>query len=302
MIMRIVTRSSTVSSFNDLRRNAQQELERITKETERVSGGAYEKDARYWKPALDQAGNGSALIRFLPRPDGEDFPFVQRFSYGFKGPTGQWYIELSPQTIELQCPVNERWAALYSEGTEEAKERAKLFRRRINFISNILVIKHPARPDDEGKVFLYEYGKKIKDKLNDKMNPSFPDVQPFNPFDLDTGANFRLRIMKKDGFTNYDKSEFDVPAPLSTDDAIMEKVWRQCYSLKAEIALDKFKPYHTLRAKLDKVLGTAPQVAPLATEESPPWEAPAPAPARAAAAPAGAPDDLEWFRKMAQNS
>lgn len=289
-------------SLSDLRKNAQAELERITKEAERVSGGGgFERDPRYWKPVLDAAGNGSAVIRFLPRPDGEDFPFIQKFTYSIKGPGGRWYIENSPATIELPCPANERWQALWNEGTPEAKERAKVYKRRIAYVANILVIKHTGKPDDEGKVFLYEFGKKIYDKLADKMNP-VDDAPRFNPFDLDSGANFRLRIMKKDGFTNYDKSEFDVPGPLA-DDATMEKVWRQCHSLRAELAPNKFKPYDELKRKLEQVMGEAAVAKPRAANDgdnTPPWHEAVSA-AQQAEKPA-APDDLDWFKKMAQNS
>lgn len=289
-----------MSSIADLRRQAQDELEKIAKETSRLAGGGgFEKDPRYWRPHQTADGTGSALIRFLPRPDGEDFPVVRKFSYGFKGPTGRWYIENSPQTIELPCPVNERWSALWNEGTEDAKERAKTFKRRLGFISNILVIKHAARPEDEGKVFLYEYGKKIYDKIMDKMNPP-DDVPAFNAFDLDSGANFRLRVLKKDGFTNYDKSEFDAPGPLSQDDAVLERVWKSCHSLKAEIAPDKFKSYAELKSKLAAVMGEGaaasfrPETSlPRVVESDAPWDA---GPAVPPAAAGG--DDLSWYKDL----
>lgn len=295
-----------MTTLAELRRNSQAELEKIAKQAAALTNsGSFERDLRYWRPQQDAAGNGSAVIRFLPQPAGEEFPVVKKFSYGFKGPTGRWYIENSPQTIELPCPVNERWAALWAQGTDEAKERAKLFRRRLSFISNILVIKHPSRPEDEGKVFLYEYGKKIYDKIMDKMNPPFPDVRPFNPFDFDTGANFRLRVMKKDGFTNYDKSEFDAPSPLG-DDATLERVWHQCHSLRAEVAPDKFKSYDVLKQKLDDVMGDAQRPAraePLegarsvVEADNPPWEAPSQQ--EQATKPAADRDTLAWFKELA---
>lgn len=248
-----------ILNFADLKRAGTNDIEKLNEEASKFKSGGFAKDERYWKAELDKAGEGTALIRFLPVAPGDDVPFVRKYSYGFKGPTGKWLIENSPATIGLPCPIMEYNSELWDSGSEEKKEQARKQKRRLSFITNIQVIRHKARPSDEGKVFLYEFGKKIWDKLQDKMNPSDEDIQKMNPFDMWKGANFRLKITQVSGFHNYDKSEFDAPSPLSEDDAELERVWKQCYSLKAEIAPDKFKSYGELKSKLSQVLNLSGQ-------------------------------------------
>lgn len=271
-----------IRSFSDLKRNSQAELEKLKETYDKPS---FVRDERYWRPKLDQAGNGGAIIRFLPPPAGEENYDVRRITYSFKGPTGKWYIEPSPVSIELPDPVAELYNQLYNSGTEEGKERAKMFKRRVGYISNIFVVKHPANPEDEGKVFLFEYGTKIRKKLAGLMRPDESlGETPQNPFDPWEGLNLRLKVKKEDGFPNYDDSNFDKPGPFASEE-IMERAWQSCHSLKAEIAPNKFKPYDELKKKLDIVMGwnttQAPASAPKAettqapvnkTEpETPPW-------------------------------
>ena len=212
------------------------------------------KDNRFWYPNVDKAGNGYAVIRFLPAPGEEDVPFVRMFEHGFKGPSGSWYIENSLTTIGKPDPVSEYNSTLWNSGLESDKEIARKQKRKLNFISNIYVITDQQNPENEGKVFLFRYGKKIFDKLNEAMNPQFADEAAMNPFDLWAGANFKLKIRNVEGYRNYDTSEFAASSPLAEDET-MEKIWNQCYSLQEFLNPKNFKSYDELKAKLNRVLG-----------------------------------------------
>lgn len=210
-------------------------------------------DDQYWKPEVDKVGNGYAVIRFLPAPAGEDVPFVRIWDHGFQGPGG-WYIEKSLTTLGQDDPVSEYNSKLWNSGVEKNKEIARKQKRRLKYISNIYVVKDPANPQNEGKVFLYSFGKKIFEKINDAMNPRFPDEQPINPFDFWEGANFKIKIRKVEGWSNYDTSEFADPSQLA-DDSQLESIWKQQHSLKEIIDPKNFKSYDELKSKLNKVLG-----------------------------------------------
>lgn len=210
-------------------------------------------DDQYWKPEVDKVGNGYAVIRFLPAPAGEDVPFVRIWDHGFQGPGG-WYIERSLTTLGQDDPVSEYNSKLWNSGVEKNKEIARKQKRRLKYISNIYVVKDPANPQNEGKVFLYSFGKKIFEKINDAMNPRFPDEQPINPFDFWEGANFKIKIRKVEGWSNYDTSEFADPSQLA-DDSQLESIWKQQHSLKEIIDPKNFKSYDELKSKLNKVLG-----------------------------------------------
>lgn len=247
-------------SFATLKKNSNT-LERLSKEIEKLNGASSSADERFWKPERDKSGNGSAVIRFLPEPevDGSDaLPFVRIFDHGFKGPTGKWYIENSLTTLNQKDPVSEFNSALWNETEDEnswQRKQAKDQKRRLHYISNILVISDTKNPSNEGKVFLFKYGKKIFDKISMLMHPEFEGDQPVNPFDMWKGANFKLRIRTVDGYPNYDQSVFEAPAPLSNDDAYLEKLWKSEYSLKEHVDPKNFKGYNELKAKLDDVLG-----------------------------------------------
>ena len=284
------------TSFAALKQSRQSSLDALTKELSKLNTQSQgsDEDSRFWKPTVDKAGNGMATIRFLPPPEGEDMPFVRIFEHGFKGPTGLWYIENSLTTLGKQDPVSEYNSQLWNSTTDDASPARKQVRdqkRRLNFISNILVVKDSANPANEGKVFLYKYGKKIFDKINEAMNPQFDDEKPMNPFDLWEGANFKLKIRQVEGYRNYDKSEFESPAPISDDDATLEKIWKQEHSLQDFLDPSKFKSYDELKAKLSRVLGLdgsaagARANATKKAEDSAPWDDEAPAP-KAKAAPA----------------
>ena len=211
-------------------------------------------DDRLWKPVMDKTGNGFAIIRFLPAPKGEELPWAKLWTHAFQGPPGQWYIENSLTTIGQNDPVSEHNSALWNSGVESDKEIARKQKRKLQYYSNIYVVKDSANPENEGKVFLYRYGKKIFDKIMETMQPAFEDETPVNPFDFWEGANFKLKLRKVDGYWNYDKSEFEAPSALFDDDDKLEDLWGQEYSLSAFTDTTNFKSYDELKKRLDVVL------------------------------------------------
>ncbi len=211
-------------------------------------------DERLWKPVLDKSGNGFAVLRFLPAPEGEEMPWAKVWNHAFQGPTGQWYIENSLTTIGQKDPVSEYNTSLWNSGVESDKEIARKQKRKLQYFANIYVVSDPKNPENEGKVFLYRFGKKIFDKCMEAMQPAFEDETPINPFDFWKGANFKLKIRKVDGFWNYDKSEFEAPSALFDDDDKLEEVWKKQYSLGEFSAPTNFKSYDELKTRLDTVL------------------------------------------------
>ena len=261
------------SSLKDLRKNSS--LQTLIDQANKMTQGSYAADERYWQPTVDKNGNGAAIIRFLPVTKGEDIPFVRIWSHSFKGPTGQWYIENSLTTIGQQDAVSELNSQLWNSGRDSDKEIARKQKRKLNYISNIYVVKDPANPQNENKVFLFKYGAKVFEKINNLMNPEFEDQVAVNPFDLWEGANLRLRIKNKDGFRNYDDSSFDAPKAISDDDEVLEKIWLAQYPLQPEVAPDKFKSPEELEKRLKLVLGgSAPKLVKEETEDSPMEAAP----------------------------
>ena len=245
-----------MSGFQSMKQNRQSFLSNLSNELEKTqsnNSNSYE-DERIWKCERDKSGNGYAVIRFLPPSEGETTPWVRIFSHGFQG-QGGWYIENSLTTFGDKDPVSEFNTSLWNNGTDSGKEQARKQKRRLNYYSNILVIEDPANPQNNGKVKLFKYGKKIFDKINDLMNPEFKDETPVNPFDLWGGANFKIKIRMVDGFVNYDKSEFDSPSQLG-DDSELETIWNSQHSLQELLDRDNFKSYDELKTKLDRVLGT----------------------------------------------
>jgi hypothetical protein len=213
-------------------------------------------DDTMWKPELDKTGNGYAVVRFLPTPEGEEMPWVSYFDHGFQGPGG-WYIEKSLTTINKQDPVSEYNTQLWNTGIEANKEIARKQKRRLHYVSNVYVVSDPKNPANEGKVFKYRYGKKIFEALKEAISPAFEDEKAINPFDLrDEGANFKIKIRKVDGYWNYDKSEFDSTAPLFDDENRLTDIYTQLHSLSGIIAPSEFKTYEELKEKLQRVLGT----------------------------------------------
>ena len=244
------------SSFSQLKQSSNASLDNLSKELTKLNESASNpgQDDRYWKLTVDKAQNGHAVIRFLPASQGETVPWVRMWSHGFQGPGG-WYIENSLTTLGQKDPVSEYNTKLWNSGVDSDKEVARKQKRKLQYIANIFVVSDPANPDNEGKVFLFKFGKKIFDLINDKMNPEFDDETPVNPFDLWNGCNFRLRARKVAGFRNYDKSEFDSQTALADDDAELERIWNTQYSLEELVAPDQFKSYDELKTRFETVIG-----------------------------------------------
>ena len=241
-------------SFADFKNKSNSSLESLQKKMETMDKTNNYKDDRFWRPELDKAGNGFAVIRLLPAADGEDIPWVKLYNHGFKGPGG-WFIENSLTTLGQKDPVSEMNSRLWNSGIESDKDIARQRKRRLSYISNILVVSDPANPQNEGKIFLYKYGKKIFDKIQEAMNPEFQDEEAVNPFDYWKGANFKLKVRKVSGFVNYDKSEFESPSALHDgDDAKLENLWKSQYKLDEFVSESNFKSYDDLKTRLDEVL------------------------------------------------
>ena len=268
-------------------------------------------DDRFWTATVDKAGNGYAVIRFLPAPAAEDVPFIRMFDHGFQGPGG-WYIERSLTTIGQPDPVSEYNTKLWNSGIEANKEIVRKQKRKLHFISNIYVISDPGNSANEGKVFLFKYGKKIFDKLNEAMNPQFADEEAVNPFDFWAGANFKLKIRQVEGYRNYDKSEFERPGPLFTDDSEIKEVWEKEYSLQEFLELKNFKSYEQLQKQLARVLGEGSSSRAASAEdtdledreiEMPKFKASAAPEAKESSPPFEMEDDddasIEFFKKLA---
>ncbi|MBM3910977.1 MAG: single-stranded DNA-binding protein [Thaumarchaeota archaeon] len=244
-----------MSTFSDFKKKSKTSIDVLVKKFEEEEGSKKDyKDERFWRPTLDKAKNGFAIIRFLPTIDGEDIPWVKFYSHAFQGPGG-WYIENSLTTLGKQDPVSEMNSLLWKSGMDSDKDLARQRKRKLNYISNILVVSDPANPQNEGKVFLFKYGQKIFEKIQEAMQPEFKDEDPIDPFNFWTGANFKLKVRNVGGYVNYDKSEFDSPSPLGGgDDAQLEKIWRSQHSLKEHTNPSNFKTYEELKTKLESVL------------------------------------------------
>jgi hypothetical protein len=242
-------------NFSELRKK-RGNFEDLLKQVEKVTKpNEYKADERFWQPTVDKAGNGYAVIRLLPPPKGEDIAWTQIWSHGFQGPTGKWYIENSLTTLGQDDPVSAMNSELWNSGVESDKEIARKQKRKLNYISNIYVIKDPGNPDNEGKVFLWKYGKKIFDKISEAVNPEFADQEAINVFDFWDGAEMRLRIRKHEGYRNFDKTDFGPSKPLFDDDDKIEEVWNQQHSLTELVDPKHFKSYEELEKRLKYVLG-----------------------------------------------
>jgi hypothetical protein len=245
--------------FSKLKSN-RTDFQKLTKAIDSINSPAEgsKDDDRFWQPEVDKAGNGMAIIRFLPAPavDGDDaLPWARVFNHGFQGPGG-WYIENSLTTLGQKDPVSEYNSVLWNSGIEANKEIARKQKRRLTYIANVLIVSDPKNPENEGQIKLYKFGKKIFDKLTEAMNPQFEDEKAVNPFDFWNGANFKIKIRQVEGYRNYDKSEFESPSALyDGNDEKLETIWKKEYSLKEFLDPKHFKSYDMLKAKLDKVLG-----------------------------------------------
>ena len=242
-------------SFADLKKQSSlgSLTQKLVKEVEKMNTTGGGADERLWKPELDKTGNGYAVIRFLPSPDGEDVPWAKLYSHAFQGPGG-WYIENSLTTTGGKDPVSDYNRELWNSGNEADKDTVRKQKRKLSYYSNIYVVKDQVNPQNEGKVFLFKFGKKIFDKITESMQPAFEDESPINPFDFWKGANFKLKIRKVDGYWNYDKSEFEGVSPLAESDDKIKEVWSKQHALKPFLDLSNFKTYDELKEKLNRVI------------------------------------------------
>ena len=268
------------------------EILKVNQPTETV----YEKDdPRFWQPEVDKAGNGMAIIRFLPAPeiDGGDaaLPWVRRFNHAFQGPNGLWLMDNCLTTNAQKCPVCEHNSILWNSGIEANKVIVRKQKRKLTYIANILVISDPKNPSNEGQVRLYKFGKKIFDKITEAMSPEFADETPLNPFHFWEGANFKIKIRLVEGYRNYDKSEFDTPSPLSDDNEKIGKILKSEHSLKEFIDAKHFKSYDTLKDRLNLVLGLngVTQISGKAEDAT-----------LTSASSLGDDDDVDYFRSLAE--
>ena len=247
-------------SFSDLKKQSRlgSLTSKLVAEVEKISTKGNGADERLWKPSLDKSGNGYAVIRFLPAPEGEEIPWAKVYSHAFQGPGG-WYIENSLTTTGGKDPVSEYNRDLWNSGNEADKDTVRKQKRKLSYYSNIYVVKDSTNPENEGGVFLFKYGKKIFDKIQAAMQPEFEDETPINPFDFWQGADFKLKIRKVDGYWNYDKSEFDSAAPLLKDDEALEALWKKQYSLEEFTKPSNFKTYEDLERRLNQVLRVQPR-------------------------------------------
>jgi len=297
-------------SLENLKSMRGSSIDKLVKAAEAVSTTKTETksydDDRFWKPTRDKAGNGYAVIRFLPQKEGEDLPWVRYWDHGFKGPTGLWYIENSLTSISQPDPVSEHNSVLWNSGRDEDKAIARERKRRLHYVSNVLVISDPANPQNEGKVFLYQYGKKIFDKIMDVMQPQFADETPVNPFDFWEGADFKLKIRKVEGWVNYDKSEFSTQSSLfDGDEGRLNETYGQLYALQDFLDPKNYKTYDELKAKLNKVLGVDAGFSMDTPSPAPVAEAPTMQTADTSFPPAddGDEDDtLSYFARLAKES
>ena len=299
-------------SFANLKSSRGSSIDKLVKAAEAVSTTKKESnsyaDDRFWKPTRDKAGNGYAVVRFLPAMDGEDLPWVRYWDHGFKGPNGLWYIENSLTSIGQPDPVSEMNSVLWNSGREEDKTIARDRKRRLHYVSNVLVISDPANPENEGKVFLYKFGKKIFDKIMEAMQPAFEDETPCNPYDFWEGADFKIKIRKVEGWVNYDKSEFATPSALHEgDEARLEDVYGKLYALQDFLDPKNYKTYDELKTKLNRVLGVdaghAPVAEPVVSDvmEAPTMQTAEAAPAVEESSD-GDDDTLSYFAKLANDS
>jgi len=245
-------------SFADLKKKSKlgSLTSKLIQEVEKTNSSGGSSDDRIWKPEVDKAGNGYAVIRFLPAPDGEEMPWAKLYTHAFQG--SGWFIDNCLTTLGQNCPVCESNRELWNTGSKANQEIVRQRKRKLSYYSNIYVVRDPAHPENEGKVFLYKYGKKIFDKISAAMQPEFEDETPIDPFDFWQGADFKLKIKKVAGYWNYDSSEFSSSGPLLDDDDAMEAIWKKAYSLEDFVSADKFKTYEQLDARMKAVLGQKP--------------------------------------------
>jgi hypothetical protein len=291
-------------SFSNLKRDRASSISKLVSAASSQSGPTEKKsyaDERQWKPTVDKAGNGYAVLRFLPASEGNDIPWVRFWDHGFKGPTGQWYIEKSLTSIGQNDPVSDANTKLWNSGDDRDKETARERKRRLHYVANVYVEQDSGNPANEGKVFLYTFGKKIFDKVMDVMQPQFQDEDPINPFDFWEGASFKLKIRNVEGYRNYDKSEFASKSPLSESDSELEEIYEQVFDLQEFADPENYKSYAELEARLHMVLGQSVPADYPALDKVQAATAPRAVPAPSiASSDADEDDTMSYFAKLAE--
>ena len=265
------------------------------------------QDDRLWKIEMDKTGNGYAVIRFLPAPNGEDMPWQRVWSHAFQD-KGGWYIENSLTTLGQKDPVSEENTRLWNTGVDSDKEIARKRKRKLSYYANILVVSDPKHPENEGQVKLFKFGKKIFDKITEAMQPAFEDENPINPFDFWKGANFKLKLRKVDGYWNYDKSEFEGVSQIKESDDDIKAIWEKQYPLKPFVAPDNFKSYDELKSKLHRVISGTTSAETVESADLPPSQPAAPVKSAEVAQPKSSDmkiddsddDTLDYFSKLAE--
>ena len=299
--------------FAALKRN-RTDLGKLVEQAQQATGGQTKRqsdDPRFWQPTRDKAGNGYAVIRFLPGDAEAATPWVRYWDHAFKGPTGQWYIEKSLTSIGQQDPLSELNSKMWNTGIEADKATVRQRKRQLRYVANVLIISDPSAPENEGQIKLYRFGKKIFDKIMDSMQPQFPDEKPVNPFDMWEGADFTVKIRKVEGYPNYDASSFKSPSAIGEDDA-MEELYSKQHDMTEFTDPKNYKTYDELKSRLAMVLGeqaprTQKQEASLELDDEIPEFPSAPQPDMAGApqpeiatAESGMEDDtMSYFAKLA---
>ena len=275
--------------------------DKLIKQVEKLNDKGSNVDERIWKPVVDKSGNGYAIIRFLPESEGSELPWARLYTHAFQGPGG-WYIENSLTTLGQKDPVSEHNSQLWNSGSDANKEIARKQKRRLSYYSNIYVVSDPTNPENEGKVFLYKFGKKIFDKITAAMQPEFEDEEAIDPFDFWQGANFKLKAKNVAGYRNYDSSEFSAPSALLDDDEALEALWKKEYSVKEFTNPSEFKSYQDLETRLNAVLNNkrTPVAPEVADEEVEIVTAKEPVIASAPASVNEDDDALSYFQKLAE--
>ena len=302
-------------SFADLKRN-RTDLSKLVAQAQETSGAQQTQrqsdDPRFWMPTRDKAGNGYAVIRFLPGDASAATPWIRYWDHAFKGPTGQWYIEKSLTSIGQQDPLSELNSKMWNSGVESDKTIVRQRKRNLRYVANVLIVSDPSAPENEGQVKLYRFGKKIFDKIMDSMQPQFPDEKPVNPFDMWEGADFTVKIRKVEGYPNYDASSFKAPAAVPGSDEELEELYNKQHDLNEWVDPKNYKTYDELKSRLAMVLGeqaprTMKQEASLEMDDEipdfPKADAPAPQaapePAISTAESSSDDDTMSYFAKLA---
>jgi hypothetical protein len=296
--------------INTLRKMRTQDFGKISSEFDKIANPQSDsksyQDDRFWKLEADKAGNATATLRFLPRAEGDELPWVKIFSHGFQGPTGKWYIENSLTTIGENDPVGELNSRLWNTGSDADKEVARKQKRKLAYYANVLIVSDPKHPENEGKVKLFKFGKKIFDKIMDKARPTFEDETPVNVFDFWEGADFKLRMRKVDGYPNYDQSAFQEPSPVADSEEEILTIANSQFKLAEFLDKKNFKTYEELARKMASVLegssSNTPSAASMSDDDEPVRQIKATAPKSKVSIASSDDNDeeaLSYFKKIA---